>query len=54
MAAAVQRSYCRRRERGEETKYNALEVGADNGMVRFDPGPYTNVEDFLQLVRRLD
>lgn len=38
----------------EETKYNALEVGVDDGKVRFDPGPYTMVEGFLQLVRRLD
>lgn len=33
------------------TRYNALEVGKEDGKMRNDPGPYTFVEGFLQLAR---
>jgi hypothetical protein len=33
------------------TRFNALEVGKEDGNMRFDPGPYTFVEGFLQLAR---
>jgi hypothetical protein len=36
-----------------ETHYNALEVGQEDGRMRMDPGPYTFVEGFLQLARPL-
>ncbi|KAI4181740.1 MAG: hypothetical protein LQ346_006708 [Caloplaca aetnensis] len=35
----------------EERKYNALDVGEEDGRLRLDPGPYTLVEGFLQLGR---
>lgn len=41
-------------EEDEETKYNALEVGQDDGRLRLDRGPYTMVEGYLQLARRLE
>ncbi|KAF2839439.1 hypothetical protein M501DRAFT_954904 [Patellaria atrata CBS 101060] len=41
-------------EESEETKYNALDVGQDDGRLRLDEGPYTMVEGFLQLFRRLE
>jgi hypothetical protein len=33
------------------TRFNALEVGKEDGKMRMDPGPYTFVEGFLQLAR---
>lgn len=36
-----------------ETRYNSLEVGAEDGRMRMDPAPYTFVEGFLQLARPL-
>jgi hypothetical protein len=33
------------------TRFNALEVGKEDGQMRMDPGPYTFVEGFLQLAR---
>lgn len=35
------------------TRFNALEVGKEDGKMRMDPGPYTFVEGFLQLARPL-
>ncbi|KAL8927115.1 MAG: hypothetical protein Q9208_002499 [Pyrenodesmia sp. 3 TL-2023] len=36
---------------GGERKYNALDVGEEDGRMRLDPGPYTLAEGFLQLNR---
>ncbi len=36
-----------------ETKYNALDVGEDDGRMRLDPGPYTAIEGFLALSQPL-
>jgi hypothetical protein len=33
------------------TRFNALEVGKEDGKLRKDPGPYTFVGGFLQLAR---
>lgn len=38
---------------GNETHYNALEIGHEDGRLRIDPAPYTFVEGFLQLARPL-
>ena len=37
----------------QETRYNALSVGAEDGRLRLDPAPYTFVEGYLQLARPL-
>ena len=37
----------------QETRYNALSVGAEDGKLRLDPAPYTFVEGYLQLARPL-
>jgi hypothetical protein len=34
-------------------RYNAFEVGQEDGRLRHDPGPYTLLEGFLQLARPL-
>lgn len=36
----------------EQTRYNALEVGEEDGRIRNDAAPYTMVEGYLQLARR--
>ena len=36
----------------EATRYNALEIGEEDGRIRNETGPYTLVEGYLQLVRR--
>jgi len=40
---------------GEEAPplYNSFEVGAEDGLLRDDPAPYTLLEGFLQLARPL-
>lgn len=36
-----------------EKRYNAFDVGEEDTRLRLDPGPYTAVEGFLQLMQPL-